>query len=69
MALLAALAGALVAPTASADRIRPPGKKAKHIKSQLQKRLEGRGLENVDVRRCLIAPKKLRGTQNPPIPL
>ena len=61
MALLAALIGAVAAAPASADRIRPPGKKAKKIKSQLQKRLEARGLENVDIRRCLIAKGKVRG--------
>jgi hypothetical protein len=61
VALLAALVGALAAAPASADRLRPPGKKAQHIKSQLQKRLEARGLENVDIRRCLIDRKKVRG--------
>jgi hypothetical protein len=61
LALLAAFAGGLAAQPASADRLRPPGKKAKQIKSQLQKRLEGRGLENVDIRRCLIAERKVRG--------
>ena len=62
LALLAALVGVLaLAPAASADRLRPPGKKAKHIKSQLEKRLEQRGLDNVDVRRCLIAKKKVHG--------
>ncbi|HEX6116818.1 MAG TPA: hypothetical protein VFY99_06930 [Solirubrobacterales bacterium] len=60
-ALLAALAGGLTTASASADRKRPPGKKAQHIKSQLQKRLEARGLENVDIRRCLIAERKVRG--------
>ncbi len=61
LALLAALVGALAAAPASADRLRPPGKKAKHIKSQLQKRLETRGLESVDIRRCLIAKGKVHG--------
>lgn len=61
LALLAALAGALAAAPASADRIRPPGKKAQRIKSQLQNRLEARGLESVDIRRCLIAKRNVRG--------
>lgn len=61
-ALLAAIAGAFAAAPASADRLRPPGKKAKRIKSQLEKRLTGeRGLDNVDIRRCLIAERKVRG--------
>ena len=60
LALVVLATGALVAP-ASADRLRPPGAKAKKIKSQLQKRLEGRGLESVDIRRCLIAKQRLRG--------
>jgi hypothetical protein len=61
LALLAALLAAFAASPASADRLRPPGKKAKHIKSQLQKRLQARGLDNVDIRRCLIADRKVRG--------
>jgi polysaccharide biosynthesis protein PslG len=61
VALLAALVGALAAAPASAERIRPPGKKAQHIKTQLEKRLQGRGLDNVDVRRCLFAQRMLRG--------
>ncbi len=60
LALLAALVGVCVAAPASADRLRPPGKKAQRIKSQLQNRLEARGLDNVDVRRCVFA-KKVRG--------
>ena len=61
LALLVALAAGLAASPASAERKRPPGKKAQHIKSQLQKRLETRGLENVDIRRCLIDERKVRG--------
>jgi hypothetical protein len=58
---LIALVGAAFAAPASADRLRPPGAKAKKIKAGLQKRLEDRGLENVDVRRCTYAAKRLRG--------
>ena len=61
LALLAALAAGFAAAPASAERKRPPGKKAQHIKTQLQKRLESRGLENVDIRRCLIDERKVRG--------
>ena len=61
LALLVALAAGLAASPASAERKRPPGKKAQHIKAQLQKRLETRGLENVDIRRCLIDERKVRG--------
>ena len=60
LALIAALVGALAVAPASADRLRPPGKKAKKIKSQLDKRLKLRGLDNVDVRRCTFAKKKVR---------
>lgn len=58
---LLALGGGAIADTASADhRKRPPGKKAKQIKKQLTKRLVKRGLDNAELRRCLMEKKKIR---------
>lgn len=58
---LFALGGGAIVDTSFADhRKRPPGAKAKKIKKQLTKRLVTRGLDNVDLRRCLMEKKMIR---------